>query len=83
MMIALFSLALFAAALFAVMAVMAVTLLPAMPRIIALLRDGSVPVSDARFAPYAGAPRRPGRPVSFAVAARPQGTPAMTLRAAA
>lgn len=41
MMITLFSLALFAVALMAVMAVMITTLLPAMPRIIALLADRS------------------------------------------
>lgn len=40
MMMILFSLALFAAALMAVMAVMITTLLPAMPRIIALLTPG-------------------------------------------
>lgn len=39
MVIALFSLALFAAALLAVMAVMITTLLPALPRIVALLAD--------------------------------------------
>lgn len=40
MMITLFSLALFAAALMAVMAVIITTLLPALPRIIALLTPG-------------------------------------------
>lgn len=46
MMITLFSLTLFAAALMAVMAVMITTLLPAMPRIIAMLTPGraAVPV---------------------------------------
>lgn len=40
MLITLFSLALFSAALIAVMAVMITTLLPAMPRIIAMLTAG-------------------------------------------
>ncbi len=40
MIVTLFSLALFAAALMAVMAVIVTTLLPAMPRIVALLTPG-------------------------------------------
>ena len=58
MMIALFSLTLFAAALWATVAVFATTLLPAMPRIIALLRSGPIQDQRAAIVPYASASAR-------------------------
>ncbi|OYY90283.1 MAG: hypothetical protein B7Y45_08290 [Sphingomonas sp. 28-66-16] len=60
-MIALFGVALFAVALAAVFAVFATTLIPALPRIAALLRDGAVPMVDEHpiaIAAHRGRPRR-------------------------
>ena len=62
MMIALFSLTLFTAALWASLAVIATTLLPAMPRIITLLRSGAIDDQRAAIVPYASASSRTVRP---------------------
>lgn len=80
MMIVLFTLTLFAAALWASLAVIATTLLPAMPRIIALLRSGSIDDQRTTMMPYASASSRTVRPGRIMVPAQRRVAP---LRAAA
>lgn len=80
MMIALFSLTLFAAALWAIVAVVATTLLPAMPRIITLLRSGAIDDQRAAIVPYASASSRTVRSARVMAPAQRRVAP---LRAAA
>lgn len=80
MMIALFSLTLFAAALWASLTVIATTLLPAMPRIIALLRSGPIHDQRAAIVPYASASARTVRSARVMAPAQRRVAP---LRAAA